>query len=113
MTNPVLMVIDEEPSGLSTLASALRRRYERDYVIVEVTSPAAAMFPRLESRSRCVPSTSGAPSTGSSWSIGTSSTTSSFSSDGRDPCLRPRKHGEHDVTTFGQVFRAASVLSLK
>jgi thioredoxin reductase (NADPH) len=43
MTNPVLMVIDENPSGLSTLKSALRRRYERDYVIVDVASPATAI----------------------------------------------------------------------
>src|SRR5262245_18914633 len=35
---------------------------------------------RLGSRSRCVPSTSGVPRMGSSWSIGTSSTTSSSSS---------------------------------
>jgi thioredoxin reductase (NADPH) len=43
MTSPVLMVIDEDPSGLSTLESALRRRYERDYVILGVASHAAAL----------------------------------------------------------------------
>jgi thioredoxin reductase (NADPH) len=43
MTNPVLMVIDEEPSSLTMLKSALRRRYECDYGVVEVGSPAAAL----------------------------------------------------------------------
>jgi len=33
MPNPVLMVVDGNPSTLATLDGTLRRRYENDYLI--------------------------------------------------------------------------------
>jgi thioredoxin reductase (NADPH) len=43
MTSPVLMAVDDNPDGLRTLDDALRRRYDRDYLVIGETSPAAAL----------------------------------------------------------------------
>ena len=43
MTNPVLMVVDDNPDNLSTLEEALRTRYERDYVIISEVGPGQAL----------------------------------------------------------------------
>src|SRR5262245_8898277 len=43
MTSPVLMVVDDEPGSLETLDSTLRRRYERDYLVISEASLAAAL----------------------------------------------------------------------
>ena len=43
MTSPVLMVVDDDPGSLGTLAEVLRRRYDRDYAVITETSPPAAL----------------------------------------------------------------------
>jgi thioredoxin reductase (NADPH) len=43
MTSPVLMVVDDDPGSLGTLDATLRRRYERDYLLISEASPAAAI----------------------------------------------------------------------
>ena len=43
MTNPVLMVVDDNPDNLSTLEEALGSRYERDYVIISEVGPGQAL----------------------------------------------------------------------
>jgi thioredoxin reductase (NADPH) len=43
MTNPVLMAVDDNPDGLRTLDDTLRRRYERDYLVIGETSPGTAL----------------------------------------------------------------------
>ena len=43
MTNPVLMVVDDNPDSLRTLEESLRRRYERDYVIIGEITPRQAL----------------------------------------------------------------------
>jgi thioredoxin reductase (NADPH) len=43
MTSPVLMAVDDNPDGLRTLDDALRRRYERDYLVIGETSPGTAL----------------------------------------------------------------------
>jgi hypothetical protein len=40
MTDPVLMVVDDDPGSLETLDGTLRRRYERDYLIIGESSAA-------------------------------------------------------------------------
>ena len=40
MTNPVQMVVDDNPDSLRTLEESLRRRYEREYVIIGEITPA-------------------------------------------------------------------------
>lgn len=51
MTKPAIMVVDDRPEGLEQLESALRRRYEHDYLIMSRTSPAAALDHLTELRS--------------------------------------------------------------
>jgi thioredoxin reductase (NADPH) len=43
MTRPVLMVVDDDPGSLGTLDETLRRRYERDYLVISEASPATAL----------------------------------------------------------------------
>ena len=43
MTSPVLMIVDDDPGSLGTLDGTLRRRYERDYLVISEASPAAAL----------------------------------------------------------------------
>lgn len=43
MTDPVLMVVDDDSDGLAALVSVLRRRYSQDYLIVSDASPTAAL----------------------------------------------------------------------
>ena len=43
MTSPVLMAVDDDPDGLRTLDDALRRRYDRDYLVIGETSPRTAL----------------------------------------------------------------------
>jgi thioredoxin reductase (NADPH) len=43
MTDPVLMAVDDNPDGLRTLDDTLRRRYERDYLVIGETSPGTAL----------------------------------------------------------------------
>ena len=39
MTSPVLMIVDDDPGSLGTLDGTLRRRYERDYLVISEASP--------------------------------------------------------------------------
>jgi len=43
MTNPVLMVVDGNPSSLATLDGTLRRRYGHDYLIISEATPGTAL----------------------------------------------------------------------
>jgi thioredoxin reductase (NADPH) len=43
MTNPVLMVVDDDPGGLGTLDGTLRRRYGHDYLIISEAAPGTAL----------------------------------------------------------------------
>jgi len=43
MTRPVLMVADDDPGSRGTLDATLRRRYERDYLVIGESSPEAAI----------------------------------------------------------------------
>jgi len=43
MTNPVLMVVDGNPSSLAMLDGTLRRRYGHDYLIISEAAPATAL----------------------------------------------------------------------
>ena len=43
MTSPVLFVVDDDAGSLGTLDGTLRRRYERDYLVIAESSPDAAL----------------------------------------------------------------------
>ena len=43
MTSPVLFVVDDDADSLGTLDGTLRRRYERDYLVIAESSPEAAL----------------------------------------------------------------------
>ena len=43
MTSPVLLVVDDDPGSLEAVDGTLRRRYERDYLVISEASPAAAL----------------------------------------------------------------------
>ena len=43
MTSPVLFVVDDDTGSLGTLDGTLRRRYERDYLVIAESSPEAAL----------------------------------------------------------------------
>jgi len=43
MTSPVLFVVDDDAGSLGTLDGTLRRRYERDYLVIAESSPEAAL----------------------------------------------------------------------
>ena len=53
MTSPVLMIVDDDPGSLGTLDGTLRRRYERDYLVISEASPAAALGRLRELRAAC------------------------------------------------------------
>ena len=43
MASPVLMVVDDDPGSRGTLEGVLRRRYDRDYLIIGEASPEVAL----------------------------------------------------------------------
>ena len=43
MTSPVQFVVDDDAGSLGTLDGTLRRRYERDYLVIAESSPEAAL----------------------------------------------------------------------
>ena len=43
MMSPVLFVVDDDTGSLATLDGTLRRRYERDYLVIAESSPEAAL----------------------------------------------------------------------
>src|SRR5215475_8905870 len=43
MATPVLITVDEDAGSLAALDDTLRRRYDRDYLIVSEASPATAL----------------------------------------------------------------------
>src|SRR5262249_58726509 len=55
MTNPVLMVVDGNPSSLATLDGTLRRRYGHDYQIISEATPGTALNRLRELRAPDLP----------------------------------------------------------